>query len=266
VKIGGSRVLVTGAGSGIGRATALRCASERAAVIAVDVDESAARATAESCAGLGASATAYTCDVSDYDAVLGLAATIEREHGPVDVVVNNAGVGVAGPFLDYSIDDWRWLRGVNIDGIVHVCHAFGPQMVSRGHGHVVNIASMAGYMPHGALAAYCMSKSAVIMFSQCLRGDWSRHGVGVSAVCPGVIDTPIPRNTRMVGPMVRKREQTIRAFRLGHSPDAVAKGIITAVEHNREVVPVGIESAFAYRLLRFAPPMVRGVLSRVQMP
>jgi len=100
----------------------------------------------------------------------------------------------------------------------------------------------------------------VIMFSQCLRAcgpaglraGWARSGVGVSAICPGVIDTPIPANTRMVGPMADKREQAIRAFRFGHSPAVVAKAILGAVEHNRELVPVGIESSVAYRVLRFA--------------
>ncbi len=122
----------------------------------------------------------------------------------MDVLVNNAGVGVAGPFLDNSIEDWRWLRSVNIDGMVHCAHVFGRSMVQRRRGHVVNLASMAGYMPHGGLAAYCTSKAAVIMFSQCLRADWARDGVGVTAICPGVIDTPIPTNTRMVGAMAQR--------------------------------------------------------------
>jgi NAD(P)-dependent dehydrogenase (short-subunit alcohol dehydrogenase family) len=266
MKIQGARVLVTGAGSGIGRATALQCARQRASVIAVDIDEQSARATAEACTALSATAAAYACDVADYDAVVALADAVEREHGPVDVLVNNAGVGVAGPFLDNSIEDWRWLRGVNLDGVVHGCHTFGARMVARRRGHVVNIASMAGYMPHSTLAGYCTSKSAVIMLSQCLRADWAGAGVGVSAICPGVIDTPIPRHTRLVGAMSGKRDQAIRAFRFGHSPDAVAKAIVKAVENNRETVPVGIESGVAYRVVRFAPPMVRGLLARLQVP
>ncbi|MEA2159456.1 MAG: 2-hydroxycyclohexanecarboxyl-CoA dehydrogenase [Solirubrobacteraceae bacterium] len=265
VKIAGSRVAVTGAGSGIGAATSLECARAGAAVIAIDIDGAAAEATAEACARLGAASAAYACDVGDYDAVVTLAGRIEAEQGPVDVLVNNAGVGVAGPFLEHSIEDWRWLRSVNIDGVVHGAHVFGRPMVQRGRGHVVNLASMAGYMPHGSLAAYCTSKAAVIMFSQCLRADWARQGVGVTAICPGVIDTPIPANTRMVGATADKRAQAIRAFGFGHSPSAVAKAIIGAVEHNRELVPVGIESSMAYRVLRFAPRMLRGAFARVQM-
>jgi NAD(P)-dependent dehydrogenase (short-subunit alcohol dehydrogenase family) len=265
IKIAGARVTVTGAGSGIGRATSLECAKAGATVVAVDIDGDAARATADSCARLGAASAAYTCDVADYAAVVALAEQIESEQGPVDVLVNNAGVGVAGPFLDNSIEDWEWLRSVNIDGVVHCAHAFGRPMVDRGRGQVVNLASMAGYMPHGSLSAYCTSKAAVIMFSQCLRADWSRSKVGVTAICPGVIDTPIPANTRMVGPMAAKRGQAIRAFSHGHSAEAVAKAIVSAVEHNRELVPVGIESSVAYRVLRFAPQMFRGLLARVQI-
>lgn len=266
MKIAGARVVITGAGSGIGRATAVHCAREGASIIAVDIEEETARETAEACARLGASASSASCDMSEADAVTALAERIEAEEGPVGVLVNNAGVGLAGPFLEHSIEDWEWLRGVNLDGVVHGCHAFGTKMVNRGGGHVVNMASMAGYMPQGALAAYCTSKAAVIMLSQCLRADWARRGVGVSVVCPGVIDTPIARHTKMVGPMANKRGQTIRAFSHGHSPEAVAKGIVRAVEHNRELVPVGIESGVAYRLLRVGPQLVRDVLARVQMP
>jgi NAD(P)-dependent dehydrogenase (short-subunit alcohol dehydrogenase family) len=265
MKLAGARIVITGAGSGIGRAAAQHCARRRASVIAVDIDGDAASTTADACGRLGAAASSYPCDVSDPEALAALAARIEREHGLVDVLVNNAGVGIAGPFLEHSLEDWRWLRGVNIDGVVHGCHAFGAGMVRRGEGQVVNVASMAGYMPHGALAAYCTSKAAVIMFSQCLRADWARRGVGVSVVCPGVIDTPIAHHTLMVGPMARKRDRTIRAFSHGHSPEAVAKGIARAVEHNHELVPVGIESSVAYRLLRVGPQMVRDLLARVQL-
>lgn len=265
MKIAGARVVITGAGSGIGRATSLECARGGAAVITVDIDADALTATAEACASVGTISAPYTCDVGDYDAVVALAERIETEQGPVDVLVNNAGVAVAGPFLDNSVEDWRWLRSVNIDGMVHGAHVFGRRMVERRHGHVINMASMAGYMPHGNLAAYCTSKAAVIMFSQCLRADWAREGVGVSAICPGVIDTPIPANTRMVGAMADRREQANRAFSHGHSPESVAKAVLSAVEHNRELVPVGIESTVAYRALRFAPRRIRGLLARVQI-
>jgi 2-hydroxycyclohexanecarboxyl-CoA dehydrogenase len=262
MNVKGARTVITGAGSGIGKATALRFASAGGQVIAVDIDRESAEATAAAC---GRQAAAYTCDVADGDAVAALADTVESEHGPVDVLINNAGVGVAGPFLDATLADWRWLRGVNIDGVVHGCHAFGSRMVARGRGHVVNIASGAGYTPNRNMATYCASKSAVIMLSQCLRADWSASGVGVSVICPGVINTPIATRARMVGRMADKRDVATRAMRFGHSPDAVAKAIVRAVQRNHDLVPVGIESALAFRLLRFAPGPVQGLIARAQV-
>ena len=266
VRIEGSRVVITGAGSGIGAATALRCAREGAAhVVAVDIDGDAATATAERCASHGAQAHAEVCDVADRQAVLDLAASLERGHGPVDVLVNNAGVGIAGQFLDTDLDDWDWLRGINLDGVAYGCHAFGRAMVERGHGHVVNVSSGSGYMPHRDMAAYCATKSAVIAFSHCLRADWSSDGVGVSVICPGVIKTPIASNTRMVGRMSGKQEAALRAFRFGHPADSVAKAIVGAVEKDQALVPVGIESHIAYRVLRHAPGPLQAAMARAQL-
>jgi 2-hydroxycyclohexanecarboxyl-CoA dehydrogenase len=227
-------------------------------VVAVDIDGDAAAATAATCASVGHAARAHVCDVADAEAMLALA----EEVGEVDVLVNNAGVGVAGPFLDASLEDWEWLRSINVDGVVHGIRAFVPAMLERRRGHVVNVASMAAYTPHSGLAAYCASKSAVVMLSQCLRADWASRKVGVSVVCPGVIDTPIAKNTRMVGRAERRRSQAVRALRMGHSPDLVAKAIVNAAAKNHGIVPVGIESTLAFRVMRFAPGPIQGLVAR----
>jgi NAD(P)-dependent dehydrogenase (short-subunit alcohol dehydrogenase family) len=266
VRIEGSRVVITGAGSGIGEATSVRCARQGAAhVVAVDIDAERAERTAATCAEHGVTAHAETCDVADREAVVELAASLERDHGPVDVLVNNAGVGVAGQFLDTDLDDWDWLRAINLDGVAYGCHAFGRAMVERGRGHVVNVSSGSGYMPHRDMAAYCATKSAVIALSHCLRADWSADGVGVSVICPGVIKTPIASHTRMVGRMTGKQEAALRAFRFGHPADSVAKAIVTAVEKDQALVPVGIESLLAYRVLRFAPGPLQSAMARAQI-
>ena len=267
VEIRGSRVAITGAGSGIGRATAIRCARIGAEVVAIDIDPDSAQATAETCQAVGAAASSsYVCDVADADAVEALAAGVESEHGAVDVIVNNAGVGIYGPFLEASVGDWEWLRGVNLDGVVHGCHSFGQRMIDRGHGHVVNIASGAGYIPNRNMAAYCASKAAVVMLSQCLRGDWDSRGVGVSVICPGVIATPIAANSRMAGSGAAKRDRAIKLLGRGHAPDVVAKAVVSAVERNRELVPAGIESAAAYHLMRLSPASLRGLVAKATLP
>jgi short-subunit dehydrogenase len=235
-----TRVVVTGACSGIGAATAARFERDGAEVVRVDIDPAAD----------------YVCDVADREAVVAFA----EELGDVDVLVNNAGVGIAGPFLEASLDDWEWLRSINLDGVVHGCHAFGPGMVARGRGQIVNIASAAAFIPQRHMAAYCATKAAVVSFSQCLRADWRGTGVGVSVVCPGVINTPIAANSRYFGRVNQKR--ALAALRRGHSPDLVARAVADCVKRNRDVVPVGLESTLAYKLLRGAPQPIQGLIAR----
>jgi len=265
VKVGDARVVITGAGSGIGRAAALRCASLGSEVICVDIDGDSASCSAEGCTERGAIASARACDVADAASVQALADSIEAEHGPVEVLVNNAGVGVAGPFLDASVADWDWLMGVNLHGVAYGSRAFGARMVQRGHGHVVNVASGAAYTINRDMAAYCASKAAVVALSKCLRADWAGKGVGVSAICPGVINTPIATRTRLSGDLVKRQDRIVRAFGFGHSPDLVAKAIVRAVERNQAVVPVGLESELAYRVLPFVPGPLHGLLARTPL-
>ena len=146
------------------------------------------------------------------------------------------------------------------------CRAFGELMVGRGQGHVVNVASGAAYTPHRHMAAYCASKAAVLALSRCLRADWASAGVGVSVVCPGLINTPIASRTRMFGEVASKQERISRAFRFGHAPDLVAKAIVRAVERDTAVVPVGLESELAYRILPLLPGPVQGLLTRAPLP
>jgi NAD(P)-dependent dehydrogenase (short-subunit alcohol dehydrogenase family) len=257
-----AHVVITGAGSGIGEATALRFARAGARVACVDIAGAAAAAPPEAS---GDGASAWTCDVADADAVHALAADVEDAGGPVDVLVNNAGVGIGGPFLEASVADWDWLMGVNVDGVAYGCHAFGARMVERRRGHVVNVASGAAYIMSRDMAAYCASKAAVVALSKCLRADWAAHRVGVTAICPGVINTPIPANTRMFGPMAGRQERIVHAFRRGHSPDLVAKAIVRAAEKDHAVVPVGLEAEIAYRLLPFVPGPIQGLLTRTSL-
>jgi NAD(P)-dependent dehydrogenase (short-subunit alcohol dehydrogenase family) len=243
--------VVTGAGSGIGRATAHALAAGGARVLAVDVDGDAAKSTAAECDG-----HPYVTDVADRESVLDLATCVESEHGPVDVLVNNAGVGMTGRFLDTELADWDWILGVNLHGVINGCHAFGPGMVERGRGHVVNVSSAMGYFPRATEPAYVTTKAAVLALSRCLRADWRAAGVGVSAVCPGVIDTAIIDHTRFRGE--RARPETVDRLRdtfarRGHPPSKVADAIVDAIRRQRAVVPVGAEAWVAWMLRGLVP-------------
>jgi 2-hydroxycyclohexanecarboxyl-CoA dehydrogenase len=264
ITVAGTPALVTGAGSGIGRATALALAERGASVLCADIVVDAAEKVAAECAERGAPETAsYAVDVADRDAVDALAAEVHAVHGALGVLVNNAGVGMSGRFADMSAADWAWIRSINLDGVVHGCAAFGPAMLEAGRGHVVNVSSGLGYTPTATEPGYVTTKAGVLALSQCLRADWRASGVGVSAVCPGVINTPIIDHTRFVGETDPKvRERTERVFRRGHKPEQVARAIVRAIERDRAVVPVGVEAWAGWWLHRFAPVGVQQAVAR----
>lgn len=214
-RFGGQLVLVTGAGSGIGRATAFAFAEAGARVVAVDRDAESAARTAELSRLIGApQAWAETVDVSDEEAMEKLAEKVAAEYGVVDVLVNNAGIGLSGSFLDTTTEDWRNVLDVNLWGVIHGCRLFGKQMAERGQGgHIVNTASAAAYLPSRTLPAYSTSKAAVLMLSECLRAELAGQGIGVTAICPGFINTNITSTARFTGSTPSRRSGARRSPR-----------------------------------------------------
>lgn len=264
----GAVVVVTGAGSGIGRATALAFAGRGSRVVCADVDVEAAKRTAAECDALAGEGHAEEVDVADVAAVAALAERVEAEHGPVEVVVNNAGVGMSARFLDTAAEDWDWIVGINLLGVVNGCRAFGPAMIDRGHGHVVNIASAFAYTPRATEPAYVTTKAGVLALSRSLRADWHRTGVGVSAICPGMINTSIIANSRFRGGAAQpgRVEFARRLFTHGHAPARVARSVMSAVDRNRAIVPVGIEAWLGWGVDRLAPVMMGNRFASIDVP
>jgi NAD(P)-dependent dehydrogenase (short-subunit alcohol dehydrogenase family)/pimeloyl-ACP methyl ester carboxylesterase len=265
-RFGGRLVLVTGAASGIGRATALAFAAAGARVVAVDLDGEGAEETAGRCRKAGAPAAwAETVDVGDEQAMEAMAEKVAREYGVVDILVNNAGVGLAGPLLSTGSDDWRRMLDVNLWGVIHGCRIFGKQMAERGQGgHIVNIASAAAFLPSRLLPAYSTAKAAVLMLSQCLRAELAGARIGVTAICPGIVDTGITRTTRFAGAGAaeeeRRRKRSARLYGMrGYPPEKVAEAVLRAVSRNRAVVPVTPEARVVHALSRLAPRVLRGL-------
>ena len=257
----GKTALVTGAGSGIGKATALALADAGARVAVSDIDEESARETAEIIRGKGFEARAFMLDVSKPEQARQLASRMKRSMGSPSILVNNAGIAVGGYFLDCSPESWQRIISINLMGVVHCCQAFVPLMVdSGGPGHVVNISSLLGYTGARGASAYCTTKFGVLGFSESLRAEMSEHGIGVSAICPGMIRTNII-NDGILGSQqydVEEKRAAIDALyeRRNYSPDRVAKAIIVAIRRNRAVVPVTPEAWLAYYLKRWAPWLV----------
>ncbi|MDT0609752.1 SDR family oxidoreductase [Streptomyces lancefieldiae] len=271
-RFGGQLVLVTGAGSGIGRATALAFAEAGARVVAVDRDAESAARTAELSRLAGApGASAEVVDVSDGPAMEKLAAKVAAEYGVVDVLVNNAGIGLAGSFFDTTPEDWKKVLDVNLWGVIHGCRLFGRQMAERGQGgHIVNTASAAAFQPSRALPAYGTSKAAVLMLSECLRAELAGQGIGVTAICPGFVNTDITSTAHFTGVDAteekRRRQRSARLYGLrNYPPEKVADAVLEAVVHDRAVVPVTPEARTAHLLSRFMPRAVRRI-ARVKPP
>ncbi|MGV9930309.1 SDR family oxidoreductase [Streptomyces olivaceoviridis] len=265
-RFAGQLVLVTGAGSGIGRATAFAFAEAGARVIAVDRDAEAAARTAELSRLAGApDAWAEPADVSDEQAMEKLAEKVHDEHGVLDVLVNNAGIGLSGSFFATTTDDWRKVLDVNLWGVIHGCRLFGARMAERDQGgHIVNVASAAAYQPSRVLPAYSTSKAAVLMLSECLRAELAAQGIGVTAVCPGFVNTSITSTARFAGvdeeEQRRRQQRTARLYGLrNYPPEKVADAILDAVADNRAVAPVTPEARGARLLHRFAPGLLRRI-------
>jgi NAD(P)-dependent dehydrogenase (short-subunit alcohol dehydrogenase family) len=247
----GKLALVTGAGSGIGRATAEALAKAGARLVVVDVDEERVDAMSRA---LGSKCVlAKRVDVSRKDEMKALAADVHAAAGALDVLVNNAGVGHSGGVLDSTLADWEWVVGVNLWGVVYGCHFFVPKMVERGGGgHVVNVASGFGLMAAAGVAPYCTTKFAVVGLSESLRAELAPHGIGVSAVCPGVINTDIIARGRFSDEKLRP--VTAKAFETrGHAPERVAQAILRGIRRNEGVVPVGPEAWAGWIGKRISP-------------
>ncbi|GGY50456.1 short chain dehydrogenase [Streptomyces xanthochromogenes] len=271
-RFGGRLVLVTGAASGIGRATAFAFAEAGARIVAVDRDAEGATRTAEMARLIGApEAWGEVVDVSDEQAMEKLAEKVATEYGIVDVLVNNAGIGLSGSFFDTTAEDWKKVLDVNLWGVIHGCRIFGKQMADRGQGgHIVNTASAAAYQPSRALPAYSTSKAAVLMLSECLRAELAGQGIGVSAICPGLVNTNITSTTRFAGADAteekRLQKKTSRLYGLRNfPPEKVASAILRAVAKNQAVVPVTPEARGAHLMSRFAPRTLRAI-ARLEPP
>ncbi len=271
-RFGGQLVLVTGAGSGIGRATAFAFAESGARVVAVDRDAESAARTAELARLIGApEAWAETVDVSDEQAMEKLAEKVAAEYGVLDVLVNNAGIGLSGSFFDTTPEDWKKVLDVNLWGVIHGCRLFGKQMADRGQGgHIVNTASAAAFQPSKALPAYSTSKAAVLMLSECLRAELSGQGIGVSAICPGLVNTNITSTAHFAGVDAdeekRRQKKSARLYGMrNYPPEKVADAIVRAVVRNEAVVPVTPEARGAHLMSRFAPRALRA-MARLEPP
>ena len=265
-------VVITGGGSGIGRATALEFAEQGAEVIVTDIDQQAAERTAQLASTLGHRASAYLLDVSDRGAMEKFSTILRENHGIPDIVINNADIAVAGPFLDTTVADWERIIDVNLWGVIHGCQVLGGLLVGGGlGGTIVNIASAAAYLPTRPLPAYATTKAAVLALSQCLRGELAQAGVGVVAICPGFVHTNITNSARYVGlDAAQERAAKQRAtmlYRLRNfTPRHAARDILRAVERDAAIAPITVEAKAGLLASRLTPGLLRALAKTDLIP
>jgi NAD(P)-dependent dehydrogenase (short-subunit alcohol dehydrogenase family) len=269
-------VVVTGAGSGIGRSSALAFARRGADVHIVDVDPVRAQSVAEECRGLDRPAWAHAVDCADPAAMTALASKIYDQSGAVHVLHNNAGIGHAAPVEQVSMEDWHRVLSVNLFGPVHGVAAFVPRMLEQERdwtgrrGHIVNTASVLGLVAAPGMAPYCTSKFGLVGLSEALAAELEPQGISVTAICPGVIATNIIREAPLGDGFEGRRDETASFYeRYGATPEDVAEDIIAAISARRVIAPSPMHQVLPlWWLKRASIPAYRGlqrVFRRVMM-
>ncbi|WP_225725390.1 MULTISPECIES: SDR family oxidoreductase [unclassified Nocardia] len=247
----GAKTLVTGAASGIGRATALAAAAAGAELVLTDINaEGLDETVAEIRAGGGTVLAARALDITDYDAVTAFANEVHEAHDSLDIVMNVAGTSAWGTVEHLEHRHWRKMVEVNLMGPIHVIENFVPPMMRAGRGGaLVNVSSAAGILAFPWHAAYSAAKYGLRGVSEVLRFDLARHGISVHLVVPGAVNTPLVHTFELVGvdrndPRVRRLEAAFA----GHAvpPERVAHSILRGVERNRYLVYTSFDIRFAY--------------------
>jgi len=253
-------VLITGAASGIGYECARSFAKRGARLVISDVNAAALEKARVDLSAAGARCQAIACDVASDESVKALAATVQRDVGTVDVLVNNAGVAFLGSFEETPLAEWRRILDINVLGIVHCIDAFLPAMrAAGGRRKIVNVASLAGFAPAPNMAAYAASKHAVVGLSEVLALELHDTDVSVLIVCPGIINTPI---VHVSGTAPGMTEAQISRLQLyydtdGCHPSVVAEDIVRAVESDAIVLPTGPMARIGYVLMRLSRRLAR---------
>ncbi len=254
------RCLITGAASGIGRATALATAAKGGRLVLTDLREEPLEAVAQEVRDAGGTVLhVQALDIADHAAVAAFAADVHAAHGSLDVVMNIAGIAIWGGVDTLTHEDWRRVVDVNLMGPIHVIECFVPPMIeARRGGHLVNVSSAAGLFGFPWHAAYSATKFGLRGVSEVLRFDLRRHRIGVSLVCPGGVRTGLVDTVQIAGvdqehPSVRKL--TARFARHAVSPERAADAIVDGVERNRYMVYTSPDVRFGFFVQRkFALP------------
>ncbi len=254
--------VVTGAGSGIGRSTAIALAKEGCDLALADINQEGITATAGEVERLGVKVTQHIIDVASKKEMKRFADEVIKHHGHVHVIVNNAGVSVFADFIEQSMEDIEWVLGINLWGVIYGCKFFLPHLQKEKESHIVNISSSAGILPTPKMSIYTTSKFAVRGLSESIRPELAKYNIGVTSVHPGMIKTNIPYATKYQEKDRDKQEAGAAMFsKLGHAPEKVADKIVKAIKNNSQRILIGPE-AYVMDILKRAFPVGSDYLNK----
>ena len=258
--------VVTGGSSGIGQAIATELASHGATVVLVGTNLERLNESKKLCEDIGATAHVQQANVADRKQMQGLAATVIEDIGIPDILVNNAGVVMSGLIHEVEPEDWERLIGINVMGVVYGCRYFLPAMIERGQGgHVVNMASAAGLIGQPGMSTYCATKHAVVGLSASMRYELSGHGIGVTTICPGYVQTPILNNLKLVGKLdtPKVKDKVAGDMRKNNlTAEQVAQRTLKAIRKNEAFATIGRDAKAAWLGHRFTPGLIDRMFSR----
>jgi short-subunit dehydrogenase len=248
--IRGKKALVTGAASGIGRAIALRLAAEGADLFLVDIDDVGLQAVVRECRWAGVEVLARRCDVARPSEVSATVAVVLGDWGGVDILVNNAGITYYGKVENMAAEHWDRILRVNLLSHIQFTRELLPNLLARREAHVLNVCSALGLVGMPKVTAYCTSKFGLVGFSESLRNELGRQGLGVTALCPGFVTTNLFANAPL--------EKTVTDHKLPPrvictTPERVANSAVKAIYRNRRLVVMEPFARLMYATKRFAP-------------
>ncbi|HEX6240952.1 MAG TPA: SDR family NAD(P)-dependent oxidoreductase [Polyangiales bacterium] len=264
--LNGKVVAITGAASGIGRATAQLLAKHGSSLALSDVNLQGLEETASLCRSAGAKVTAQKVDVAQRDAVYAWADQVVGEHGKVNVILNNAGVAVGATVESVTYEDFEWLMGINFWGVVYGTKAFLPHIKRAGEGAIINVSSVFGLIGVPTQSAYNAAKFAVKGFTECLREELEIEGanVGVTCVHPGGIKTNIARNARVTASKGMVDEKSSRSMEKSFitTPDKAARDIVNGILKNRRRVLIGPDAVAIDLMQRLLPTGYQALIAQ----
>lgn len=246
------RAVITGAGSGLGRALALQLARRQARILVADVNMAGADETVRLVNAAGGEGVAMPCDVTKPEDLVRVADEMDHLWGGTDILVNNAGVGAAGLVGEGSLDDWKWIVGINLWGVIHGCHVFTPRFRAQQSGFVLNVASAAGFVSLPECGSYSVTKAGVISLSETMYGELGSANVNVTVLCPSFFKTNILDSFRSA----QDRQRTIaqNLLKKGNmTADAIAAQALAALEAGTLYVVPQADARLAWRMKRMNP-------------